>query len=1084
MSAGIAGGGLLGVGIGIMYCHGSSEIVLLTKECVKLLIRDRALYGADLVGLGVSTVLSAILGWFGQLVPGPDLHLRVQSTAVTILLGGLVMEIWSLLSLSRTERSKNRLLGVHGVRLIGMEHFPSPTLRSVCVHMSCVYSVLLLTYCTVFSGKMWCYHQDPALQRPIATLRYMEWSVAVPLLMWIVGRISLEHPVHVVLRPIVQTLTYVWLAWAAQLVVWPWVRSMLVCSSFTIFFEASLGQWRWIRKEMPIQSGLVVYQITVYLLYGIVYLLAFSDSITPEVEDTMYTCMDVTAKLGHTTVFVALRYAEEVDTFFTSVGSYLDLLMGLRALVGAQFDVLIQCQKSPHGLFIHGANLMLERGVGKALIGRPLEEICFRDRDRIRLRQHEFSRTQDRKPTNEASGAWERQEALRGVADLLSVDVVWKHGSRGYLPAELFLAGACVSQDSAMNLVLVGMRFSTEQVPFTYTSEQNSSLDLDFDSDCSVSDAGGEAVSEAPHAEPMIAAPQELAPAVRPPAVKAPVAKAQGSGFPLPELVPVHAPPVKASLPPTVAPTPPAPSVSEQVSTKKLTPSISQLTAENLLAQVERSTSLRERRKSRGPRSLASESIRSEPLAPVLEVETPPSTPDQMSQHSAQSKAPSEGSASSPSIHADAMDLTNLPDDRGSDIDEQSLAGFTRQISHHSNATSLQTYRTSAGTSKKIQAQVQFLSKGGQLSALSFNVASSCPEYKRRVDAEQTLWDWEKLVISGTEVEQKETLGRGSFASVRRVLWRGSFYAEKVLTSQAWLERKRGFPVTVRREISILAQLSGENHPHLCRLVALITQPKVSLLFELCEGGTVFDFLSAPKFSLTGWQRHAILSQMAQGLSLIHRLQIVHRDLKSNNVLFLSPLQENVMPHVKVTDVGLARWLADGDSTVSDQLMDGLPDASSERQDDSWEGPMPMTPIEGGELQHWRAPEMGTGLYGLSVDIFAYGVLTFEILTGLPSLPWDWRQQLEELTGFQAWRQKNERPEQAERPADAPLPDGLRGSRALQLAAWCVCDASGQRPDTQQLLETLAAVDALDMDSVCELRSSDVPAIKSELAGG
>jgi serine/threonine protein kinase len=72
------------------------------------------------------------------------------------------------------------------------------------------------------------------------------------------------------------------------------------------------------------------------------------------------------------------------------------------------------------------------------------------------------------------------------------------------------------------------------------------------------------------------------------------------------------------------------------------------------------------------------------------------------------------------------------------------------------------------------------------------------------------------------------------------------------------------------------------------------------------------------------------------------------------------------MPHIKVCDVGLARWLADN-------MEEQDPDSPKCKKGQ-------MTPLDD-VICDWRAPEMLTGMYGFPVDIFAYGFLLVEVMT-------------------------------------------------------------------------------------------------------
>lgn len=316
-------------------------------------------------------------------------------------------------------------------------------------------------------------------------------------------------------------------------------------------------------------------------------------------------------------------------------------------------------------------------------------------------------------------------------------------------------------------------------------------------------------------------------------------------------------------------------------------------------------------------------------------------------------------------------------------------------------------------------ATVNFVSGSGKMNTLNLSCASSCTKYQQQVEQENSMWDWKHLTVNKDELEMGARLGVGSYATVILVRWRDTPYAMKEFKTQAWTIRRRGFPYAVRREVSILVQLANLGHPHVCRLTGIVIEPKIALLFEFCEGGTLFACMNQSLEPFSWAQRMTTLMQIGGALVHLHENRVMHRDLKDNNVLFLSIVTPTSEPHVKVTDVGLARWVGEEEEKSEDLVK------------------AKMTPLEGGVS--WHAPEMASGFYDLSVDIFAFGILFLEVMVWADELPEDWREMM-------AAMQKPQPP--------LLVTDVI--TRCLSLP--------GDRPIAEELLDALGKVNASDAE--------------------
>ena len=153
-----------------------------------------------------------------------------------------------------------------------------------------------------------------------------------------------------------------------------------------------------------------------------------------------------------------------------------------------------------------------------------------------------------------------------------------------------------------------------------------------------------------------------------------------------------------------------------------------------------------------------------------------------------------------------------------------------------------------------------------------------------------------------------------------------------------------------------LAQL---NHPSIARLYDANTLPDGTPYFvmEYVEGVELTAYCETRARSIR--ERLALFRAVCEAVQAAHRLAIVHRDLKPSNILVMADGQP------KLLDFGIAKQLETLD-TAATRTQTGL---------------RLMTPA-------YAAPEqVSGGAMGTYTDIYALGVILYELLTG--RLPFD-----------------------------------------------------------------------------------------------
>ena len=158
---------------------------------------------------------------------------------------------------------------------------------------------------------------------------------------------------------------------------------------------------------------------------------------------------------------------------------------------------------------------------------------------------------------------------------------------------------------------------------------------------------------------------------------------------------------------------------------------------------------------------------------------------------------------------------------------------------------------------------------------------------------------------------------------------------------------------TARRRMQQEAEaLSRIEHPNVVRLFeAFELDSRVVLVLELVAGGTLGDIIGDN--GVTCRQALPLLAGILAGLQAIHDAQLVHRDVKPENVL----LTAAGVP--KLADLGVARDTQSTKQGLTTQLGTRL-----------------GTP-------YYMSPEQAQGLaVDARSDVFSMGVLAFELLTG------------------------------------------------------------------------------------------------------
>ncbi|OAX83620.1 CAMK/CAMK1 protein kinase [Emergomyces africanus] len=181
-------------------------------------------------------------------------------------------------------------------------------------------------------------------------------------------------------------------------------------------------------------------------------------------------------------------------------------------------------------------------------------------------------------------------------------------------------------------------------------------------------------------------------------------------------------------------------------------------------------------------------------------------------------------------------------------------------------------------------------------------------------------------------------------------------------TVKHWAERRRDTLdiqsklQIYKREVDILKDL---NHPNIIHLEKVFRSQNTIYIFqELVTAGDLFSFLEYKKFNLSDSETAVIVRQVAVAISYLHDHNIVHRDIKPDNILMTS-LSDGA--RVILTDFGCARRLEKKGSRMMTSM-----------------GTVEYTAPE---VTQSMLPGSRKG-YTKAVDMWSLGCLTVVLLTG------------------------------------------------------------------------------------------------------
>ncbi|URE27548.1 Cysteine-rich receptor-like protein kinase [Musa troglodytarum] len=300
---------------------------------------------------------------------------------------------------------------------------------------------------------------------------------------------------------------------------------------------------------------------------------------------------------------------------------------------------------------------------------------------------------------------------------------------------------------------------------------------------------------------------------------------------------------------------------------------------------------------------------------------------------------------------------------------------------------------------------------------------------EQATQVESLLFDLSTLRVATVNFSEENKLGEGGFGAV----YKGVLPDGRVIAVKRLLNSGQGLG-ELKNELALVAKLQ---HRNLVKLLGVCLEEEKMIVYEYVPNTSLDKFLFDPVRGeqLTWGIRYKIICGIARGLLYLHeesQLKIIHRDLKACNIL----LDADMNP--KISDFGSAK-LFDGEQTQG------------------------MTSRVVGTYGYMAPEYVIHGQFSIKSDVFSFGVLVLEILTGRKNSTTCNPENTEDLLSYtwEKWRGGL-----ALEMVDPALGNQFHGSdllRCIQIGLLCVQENPFSRPTMSTITVMLNTVLLLSM---------------------
>lgn len=193
--------------------------------------------------------------------------------------------------------------------------------------------------------------------------------------------------------------------------------------------------------------------------------------------------------------------------------------------------------------------------------------------------------------------------------------------------------------------------------------------------------------------------------------------------------------------------------------------------------------------------------------------------------------------------------------------------------------------------------------------------------------------------LKHSDIKRGTKIGEGFYS----IVFKGYMEAKKEYVAVKELKAKNLYAKDLEVYQRELAIISSCSHPCLLKFIGATDSYPYWIVSELLTGSSLFSDIRSKSISAT--DRVIAAFDIARGMKYLHSRHIIHRDLKSLNVLL------DDKKRIRICDFGLSKRVDDETVVMTSNL--GTP--------------------------HWMAPELFSNSYDNKIDVYSYAIVMWEI---------------------------------------------------------------------------------------------------------